>query len=61
LADAPVSPEQAPEGKSDPDRESVESARMTFLEHLYDLRLRLRNAALWFIGLTLLSFVFFKK
>jgi sec-independent protein translocase protein TatC len=61
LADAPESPDQAPEGKRDPDRDSVESARMTFLEHLYDLRLRLRNAALIFIVFTLASFVFFKK
>lgn len=61
MADAPDSPDQAPEGKRDPDRDSVENARMTFLEHLYDLRLRLRNAALWFLALTIASFVLFKR
>ena len=28
---------------ADPDQASVEEARMTFVEHLYDLRKRLRN------------------
>jgi sec-independent protein translocase protein TatC len=45
---------------SDPDRQSVEEARMTFLEHLYDLRKRLRNASLIFIVATIGSFFFFK-
>jgi sec-independent protein translocase protein TatC len=45
---------------SDPDRQSVEEARMTFLEHLYDLRKRLRNASLIFILATIGSFFFFK-
>jgi sec-independent protein translocase protein TatC len=46
---------QAP---SDPDHKSVEEARMTFVEHLYDLRKRLRNAALVFIVVTIGSFFF---
>ena len=33
---------------------------MTFLEHLYDLRKRLRNASLIFIAFTIVSFFFFK-
>ena len=51
-------PEQAPE--PDPDRKSVDEARMTFLEHLYDLRKRLRNAAIIFLIATIGSFFFFK-
>jgi len=45
----------------DADKESVESARMTFLEHLYDLRKRLRNAALIFVVATIGSFFFAKE
>jgi sec-independent protein translocase protein TatC len=45
---------------ADPDRESVDAARMTFLEHLSDLRVRLRNAALIFLVATIGSFFFFK-
>ena len=47
-------PGQQPE--SDPDRKSVEDARMTFLEHLYDLRKRLRNASLIFIAVNPMMF-----
>jgi sec-independent protein translocase protein TatC len=54
-----VDPGQQPE--SDPDRKSVEEARMTFLEHLYDLRKRLRNASLIFIVATIGSFFLFKN
>ena len=43
---------------ADPDQASVEEARMTFVEHLYDLRKRLRNAALVFIVVTIGSFFF---
>jgi sec-independent protein translocase protein TatC len=52
-------PGRAPE--QDTDRKSVEDARMTFLEHLYDLRKRLRNAALIFIVVTIGSFFFAEK
>ena len=45
----------------DPDRKAVEDARMTFVEHLYDLRKRLRNAALIFIVVTIGSFFFAEK
>ena len=48
------------EPQQDPDRKAVDEARMTFLEHLYDLRLRLRNAALIFLVATIGSFFFFK-
>jgi sec-independent protein translocase protein TatC len=66
VADAPISPEDDPERErnrkpGDPDRDAVENARMTFLEHLYDLRKRLRNAALIFVVFTLVSFFFFKN
>jgi sec-independent protein translocase protein TatC len=46
--------------EQDRDRQSVDEARMTFLEHLFDLRKRLRNAALIFLAFTILSFFFFK-
>jgi sec-independent protein translocase protein TatC len=46
---------------SDPDKQSVEEARMTFVEHLYDLRKRLRTAALIFIVVTIASFFFAEK
>ena len=45
----------------DPDSKSVEEARMTFVEHLYDLRKRLRTAALIFIVVTIASFFFAEK
>lgn len=50
--------EGAPAASPDSDQKSVEEARMTFVEHLYDLRKRLRNAALVFIVFTLASFFF---
>ena len=46
---------------TDPDNKSVEEARMTFVEHLYDLRKRLRTAALIFIVVTIASFFFAEK
>jgi sec-independent protein translocase protein TatC len=48
------------EPERDPDRKAVDDARMTFLEHLYDLRKRLRNAAAIFLLATIGSFFFFK-
>jgi len=45
----------------DRDRKAVDDARMTFLEHLSELRTRLRNAALWFLVLTIASFFLFKQ
>jgi sec-independent protein translocase protein TatC len=46
--------------EQDRDRKVVDDARMTFLEHLSELRLRLRNAALIFLTFTITSFFFFK-
>jgi sec-independent protein translocase protein TatC len=40
---------------------SVNDARMTFLEHLSELRMRLRNAAIMFLVVTIASFFFVKK
>ena len=48
------------EPEQDRDRKAVDDARMTFLEHLSELRLRLRNAALIFLTFTITSFFFFK-
>jgi sec-independent protein translocase protein TatC len=53
---AELLPENSP--APDPDHSSVEEARMTFVEHLYDLRKRLRNAAMVFIVVTIGSFFF---
>ena len=44
----------------DPDRTAVDSARMTFVEHLSELRLRLRNAAVVFLLAIGVSFYFVK-
>ena len=41
--------------------EGLEDKRMSLLEHLQELRLRLRNAAIAFMGAMILSFVFVKK
>jgi sec-independent protein translocase protein TatC len=62
LSTAP-DPGQGPDKETDhdPDRESVDNARMTFLEHLYDLRKRLRNAALIFVVVMIGSFFFAQK
>ena len=49
---------ETPAEPHEPDHKSVEDARMTFVEHLYDLRKRLRNAALIFIVVTIGSFFF---
>jgi len=54
LSSAPV------DQSSDPDRRAVDDARMTFLEHLSELRVRLRNAAFIFIIATIGSFFIFK-
>ena len=51
---------EAPAEAPGPDRESVEEARMSFVEHLAELRLRLRNAALVFIVAVGVSFYFVK-
>jgi sec-independent protein translocase protein TatC len=48
------SPEEA-------DRAAVDDSRMSFLEHLSELRLRLRNAAIVFLVAVIISFIFVKK
>ncbi len=53
---AELAPDNSPAPNAD--HTSVEEARMTFVEHLYDLRKRLRNAALVFIVVTIGSFFF---
>jgi sec-independent protein translocase protein TatC len=52
---------QEPASPEDPDKKSVEDARMTFVEHLSELRLRLRNSAIVFLLATIGSFFFVKK
>ncbi len=52
---------QEPPPPEDPDKKSVEDARMTFVEHLSELRLRLRNSAIVFLLATIGSFFFVKK
>ena len=47
--------------RSEADRQAVDEARMTFVEHLFDLRKRLRNAALIFFVATIGSFFFAQK
>jgi sec-independent protein translocase protein TatC len=47
--------------EKDPDRARVEQARMTFLEHLSELRMRLRNAAIVFLVCVIGSFFFVKQ
>jgi len=56
VSTAPTDPVQ--EQPQDPDQKRVEDVRMSFVEHLYDLRKRLRNAALIFIAATIGSFFF---
>jgi sec-independent protein translocase protein TatC len=56
VSTAPTDPVEDP--PRTPDQKRVEDARMSFLEHLYDLRKRLRNAALIFIVATIASFFF---
>ncbi|MEO8213998.1 MAG: twin-arginine translocase subunit TatC [Myxococcales bacterium] len=45
----------------DADRAAVDETRMSFLEHLSELRLRLRNAAIVFLVAVVVSFIFVKK
>jgi sec-independent protein translocase protein TatC len=52
---------QDPPPAEDQDRKAVEEARMTFVEHLSELRLRLRNSAVVFLLAAIVSFVFAKK
>ena len=58
---APADPGPTPEQNPDTDRQAVDEARMTFMEHLNDLRLRLRNAALIFVAAMIGSFFLFKQ
>ena len=44
-----TAPNPGGEPERDPDHQAVDDARMTFLEHLSDLRRRLRNSALIFL------------
>ena len=57
-----MSTETAPntEQEQDPNAPNDE-ARMSFLEHLSELRFRLRNAALIFLGFVIVSFFLFRK
>lgn len=43
------------------DRAAIDDTRMSFLEHLSELRLRLRNAAIVFLVAVVVSFIFVKK
>jgi len=43
------------------DRAAVDESRMSFLEHLAELRMRLRNAAIVFLVAVVVSFIFVKK
>jgi len=45
----------------DVDQAAVDETRMSFLEHLSELRTRLRNAALVFLAAVIVSFIFVKK
>jgi sec-independent protein translocase protein TatC len=58
-----VSTETAPitEQEQDPNAAPNDEARMSFLEHLSELRFRLRNAALIFMAMVIVSFFLFKK
>ncbi len=55
-ATVPLAPAAAP---ADPER--PDEKRMSFLEHLVELRSRLRNAALVFLGATIASFIFVQQ
>jgi len=55
-----VSTETEPNKEQDPNAPNDE-ARMSFLEHLSELRFRLRNAALIFLGFVIISFFLFRK
>ena len=56
-----TAPNPGGEPERDPDHQAVDDARMTFLEHLSDLRRRLRNSALIFLLATIGSFFIFKN
>src|SRR5215470_10091700 len=58
---APPNEEPGAAPAKDADRQAVDEARMTFVEHLFDLRKRLRNAALIFFVVTIGSFFFAQK
>lgn len=45
----------------DADQATVDESRMSFLEHLSELRVRLRNAAIVFLVAVIVSFIFVKK
>jgi sec-independent protein translocase protein TatC len=45
----------------DVDRATVDESRMSFLEHLSELRTRLRNGAIVFLVAVIVSFIFVKK
>jgi sec-independent protein translocase protein TatC len=47
--------------KTDTDHAQVDQARMSLVEHLAELRLRLRTAALVFLGAVFVSFFFVKR
>jgi sec-independent protein translocase protein TatC len=52
----------APAGDGEePAADGLEDRRMSLLEHLQELRVRLRNAGLAFLGATILSFVFVRE
>jgi sec-independent protein translocase protein TatC len=55
-----TSNEADPPKAADTDHASVDQARMTFVEHLSELRLRLRNAAIIFLVAVGVSFYFVK-
>jgi sec-independent protein translocase protein TatC len=50
-----------PAGPDDPAAAEVDATRMSFLEHLSELRSRLRNGALVFLVAVMVSFYFVKK
>jgi len=56
-----TAPDPGNERRPDPDRQAVDDARMTFVEHLFDLRKRLRNSAVIFFVVTIASFFFAQK
>jgi sec-independent protein translocase protein TatC len=64
-SEAPQDPTGAPASNGADEHltngEGLEDKRMSLLEHLQELRLRLRNAAIAFMAAMILSFVFVKK
>jgi sec-independent protein translocase protein TatC len=63
MKDPSQDPEKDPhkDPNADPDRARVDQSRMTFVEHLAELRLRLRNAAIVFLVAVIGSFWFIKE